>query len=64
MSSDSFSSSTAICFMFSVLVAFSSVATGPALSSYDWKSSLAEQKLAPEDSEQPSLLLLDKLYPK
>jgi len=31
---------------------------------YDWKSSLAKQKLASEDSEQPSLMLLDKLYPK
>ena len=45
-------------------VASSSVATGSALSSYDSKSSLAEQKLASEDSQQPSPLLSDKLYPK
>ena len=48
-------------YLFSVLVA-SLVAIGSsALSSYDWKSSLAEQKLASEDSEQPSLLFSDKL---
>ena len=45
-------------------VASSSVTTGSALSSYDSKSSLAEQKLASEDSQQPSPLLSDKLYPK
>ena len=44
--------------------ASSSMAIGLALSSYDWKSSFAEQKLASEDSEKPSLLLSDKLYPK
>ena len=36
---------------------------GSALSSYDKKSSLAELKLASEDSEQPSLLLSDKFSP-
>jgi len=66
MSSDSFSSSAAIClgYWFIWVHVASSVATGLALSSYEWKSSLAEQKLASEDLEQPSQLLLDKLYPK
>jgi len=63
MSSDCFSSSTAICSAY-ILVAPSLVPIGSALSLYDWKSSLAEQMLASDDSEQPSLLLLDKLYPK
>jgi len=46
------------------VVASSSVAIGSELSLYDWKFLLAEQKLASEGSEQPLLLLLDKLYPK